>query len=111
MKAYSGKERDELNERAKKEFNNHYDCDLYGRFPWCCEYTTGQEKRKGLRLSKSSLGEFTLQVMKCDGNITQLWKFSEETIFPIFWLTLDNYMVFYENTKYYISPCKQVKLN
>lgn len=114
MKAYNEKERLELQEIAKSEFNNQYPCDLYGRFPWCCEYTTRHAKGKGVSLSKSNLGFFTYEVLMRGGNITQLWAFNIQpraAVFPIFWLTLDYARVFTDETGFYIKPCGILHLN
>lgn len=91
MKAYSQKEQETLMTAARWHYRMQYPCDLYGRFPWDTE-PRGDQKYKGISLSKSSLGNFVYEVLIRGGDITNFYVFSlghGSSVFPRVKLTME----------------------
>ena len=116
MKALSKEQQEEMKILAKEKYNNHYDCDLYGRFPWTCErHGREQDKMKTVSLSKSSLGTFTYEVLRRGGDIYSwfvMWpKDDRSAVFPMVKLTLVDRDDMVQQTGFVLNPPAVVKIN
>lgn len=114
MKSYNIAQQAELCKLAKEKYNNQYDCDLYGRFPWDCELRGRAQSGRTVSLSKSSLGTFVYEVLIRGGQITSFYVFSltpRASVYPRVWLTLEEYDKFWADTGFILNPPPVAHLN